>query len=174
MLGENSKKRNRNIALFITWAVMGLWHGANWTFIFWGVYHASFIYLERIISKYTNRFSFNSSVKTVLGWLIVIPIAMLAWVPFRAANMTVVLEMYSKLFSPKEYLRLGMQENTYIVCATLFLFTTFASLFKTFIYPKLQQHKFLGPTFTVVVYSFMIILVFTFLRPISQFIYFQF
>lgn len=26
----------------------GLWHGANWTFLFWGIYHGAFLILERI------------------------------------------------------------------------------------------------------------------------------
>ena len=174
VLNENNAKRNRNIALFITWAIMGLWHGANWTFIFWGIYHATFIFIERIVYKYTDRFSFHPDFKRVLGWIIIIPIVMLGWIPFRAANMTVVLEMYSKLISPKEYVRLGMQENTYIICAALFLFTTFTFLFKTHVYQRLKLHTYVGSVFTIVVYALMIILVFTFLRPISQFIYFQF
>ena len=35
---------SKNKALFLTWAIMGLWHGANWTFVFWGLYHALMVF----------------------------------------------------------------------------------------------------------------------------------
>ena len=43
-------KRSALLFLFITWAIMGLWHGANWTFLIWGLYHASIIALYRLIN----------------------------------------------------------------------------------------------------------------------------
>jgi D-alanyl-lipoteichoic acid acyltransferase DltB (MBOAT superfamily) len=42
-------KQRKNVALFSTWAIMGLWHGANWTFIIWGVYHVIVIVLYRLL-----------------------------------------------------------------------------------------------------------------------------
>ena len=44
-----NKTSNRNFALFLTWIIMGFWHGANWNFAFWGLLHATFIFLERKI-----------------------------------------------------------------------------------------------------------------------------
>ena len=175
VLGDNQPKRNRNVALFLTWTIMGLWHGANFTFMFWGFYHASFVFIERMINKFRKKSKDNtSSIKSFLGWAIVIPIAMLSWIPFRAANMHIVWKMYSKLFSVKAYTFLGMKENLYIVCALLFFLTTIAYLYKTYISQRVQQVTVLSSAFTVTAYTVMIILVFTFLRPISQFIYFQF
>ena len=45
---KNKKIDKNNSALFITWAIMGLWHGANWTFVVWGLYHSILIHLERL------------------------------------------------------------------------------------------------------------------------------
>ena len=39
---------SRTVALFITMTLIGLWHGANWTFIFFGVFQAITISVERI------------------------------------------------------------------------------------------------------------------------------
>ena len=36
----------RTRALFLTWGIMGLWHGANWTFVIWGLYHATLVYFR--------------------------------------------------------------------------------------------------------------------------------
>lgn len=45
-----SKKGNfrRYINIFIVWMTTGLWHGASWNFIFWGVYFAFFLIMEKI------------------------------------------------------------------------------------------------------------------------------
>ena len=174
VLNDNQPKRNKNIALFLTWSIMGLWHGANWTFIFWGVYHASFVFIERIINKFRKKRDTKGNIKSILNWALVIPIAMLSWIPFRAANMGIVFKMYGKLFSLKEYKYFGMKENIYIVCAILFLLTTLMYLYKTFFVPRIQKTPSISFVLNVSAYTLMIILVFTFLRPISQFIYFQF
>ena len=43
-------REQRTLPLFATWALMGLWHGANWTFVVWGVYHAAMVWLHRQFS----------------------------------------------------------------------------------------------------------------------------
>ena len=35
---------------------MGLWHGANWTFVLWGIYHALLIFLYRQILNLNRYF----------------------------------------------------------------------------------------------------------------------
>jgi alginate O-acetyltransferase complex protein AlgI len=175
VLNDNQPKRNKNVALFLTWSIMGLWHGANWTFIFWGIYHATFIFIERMIDKFRPKSNAESgSIRRFFSWSIVVPIAMLGWIPFRATSMTVVWEMYSKLFSLEYYHFLGMKENIYIICAIMFLFTTLAYLYTTYIEKRIERFTLLTFVFRIAAYTTMIILVFTFLRPISQFIYFQF
>jgi D-alanyl-lipoteichoic acid acyltransferase DltB (MBOAT superfamily) len=173
-LSDDTPKRSKNIALFLTWAIMGLWHGANWTFIFWGIYHASFVFIERMIDKVRGKGHSLSILKQLSGWIIVLPIAMLGWIPFRAQNMNVVFNMYSKLFALKEYTYLGMKENIYLVCTLLFVLSSVSYLYLRFIDNKIQKYSLLYSLLTISGYTLMIILVFTFLRPISQFIYFQF
>jgi D-alanyl-lipoteichoic acid acyltransferase DltB (MBOAT superfamily) len=48
---KNYFKRNIYFYLFITWALMGLWHGANWTFIIFGCIHAFFLSLSHGFKK---------------------------------------------------------------------------------------------------------------------------
>ena len=43
-------KRRQYLSLFLVWFCTGLWHGANWNFIIWGLYFGVFIALERLIT----------------------------------------------------------------------------------------------------------------------------
>ena len=63
---------------FIIFIVSGFWHGANWTFIFWGIYHGTFLSLERIYGKYLN--AFPVLVRRIYVALVII----ISWTFFRA------------------------------------------------------------------------------------------
>ena len=43
---------------------MGLWHGANWTFVLWGIYHATLVHGYRLV---TSKISWNEGVCSELG-----------------------------------------------------------------------------------------------------------
>lgn len=44
-------KRRQYASLFLVWFCTGLWHGASWNFIFWGLYYGIFIFIEQKIGK---------------------------------------------------------------------------------------------------------------------------
>jgi len=168
---ENKKKRNSSLALFLTWAIMGLWHGANWTFVFWGVYHSFFIFCERFIvkSKYVNK-----RLRENVGWFIVLPITMLSWIPFRAESLSDAFQLYEKMFHIKNYSFYSLRENYFLIAAILLL--GFLLAYYTFHWKPRKNKLSMSVRFIgeILVYSTMLFLVYVFLRPISQFIYFQF
>lgn len=165
-------QEKKNKALFLTWAIMGLWHGANWTFVVWGLYHAVMIYLERILSPLRKKISIFSF--PIVGWMITLPLAMLSWVPFRAVSLSDTWVMYSKVINPMEYLAISMRENVYIVTLLLLIFTTGSYLCNRFLKEKLIEISWIGIPINIAKFAIAFLLVFTFFRPISQFIYFQF
>ena len=73
-LGGNQRKQLRN--LFIVWALTGLWHGASWNFMLWGLYFGGFIALERLfISKLLDKLPVFIShlyllLMVIVGWAI--------------------------------------------------------------------------------------------------------
>ncbi len=82
-LGGNRKgitKMYRN--LVIVFFVTGLWHGASWNFIFWGLFHGSFLILEK--SKILN----TKKWPIALQHLYVLIVVIVGWVFFRAETMT--------------------------------------------------------------------------------------
>lgn len=88
--GNRCSKFQKNMNLLITFLVSGLWHGANWTFIFWGFLHALFQivgnavkpiqnYVIRKLNINTQCFSFHYGKK-----LIVFNCVSIAWIFFRS------------------------------------------------------------------------------------------
>lgn len=49
--GRQCSKARSVLNLFIVWALTGLWHGANWNFVLWGLYFFVFIVIERLFLK---------------------------------------------------------------------------------------------------------------------------
>ncbi len=162
----------RTRALFLTWAIMGLWHGANWTFVFWGVYHAVCVFVFRATKG--ARVRLGPRLRRWGGWAITLPIMMLSWIPFRARDLGHTFALYAKLFQPGGYVRLGMRENIYLIAALMMMAfgaTYFAS---TQVVPRLRRSPALFYTVETATMVIVIGLAFIFLRPIQQFIYFQF
>jgi len=169
-LEKATSNKNDQITLFITWSLMGLWHGANWTFLIWGLYHAFFILIYRLTRPLTN----NLKNKNIFGWLFTLPIIMLSWIPFRSNSIETSFQMWIKVTNPINYSYVGLHENTYIVAMliTLGILITYYVKEKT-IKNNLSKNVFffIGD---IVFISFLFYFTFIFLRPINQFIYFQF
>jgi len=82
--------------LFIVWLLTGLWHGANWTFILWGLMYFLFIALEKLTGL--DKFFINNKVTSVLGFSYTILLVMIGWVLFRAESVSAAVEYITYLF----------------------------------------------------------------------------
>jgi D-alanyl-lipoteichoic acid acyltransferase DltB (MBOAT superfamily) len=96
----------RNI--FIIFIVSGFWHGANWTFLFWGLLNATF-YLPLLLSK-KNRVhtsdtvaagKYLPSIRETLQMGITFFLIVIAWIFFRADSLYMAFDYISIIFSPK-------------------------------------------------------------------------
>ena len=74
----------------------GIWHGANWTFILWGMWFGIFIVLEKIISACLSikKHYFYS----VFSWLYTMLIVVFGLVLFRSNSLSVALNYFKALF----------------------------------------------------------------------------
>lgn len=87
----------RNI--LVTFLLSGLWHGANWTFVIWGLFHGGLFLLFRFFQKGKglDRSQF-SALKDVFAMLLTFCFVCLGWVFFRANNLgdawAVILGMF--------------------------------------------------------------------------------
>ncbi len=88
-LGGNRRGGARTVLnLFIVWALTGLWHGASWNFVLWGLYFFVFLMIEKPIMRANKAAGReNGLASAILGRLYVIPVIMLGWVLFRFTDM---------------------------------------------------------------------------------------
>lgn len=78
----------------IIFLVSGLWHGAAWTFIFWGFLHGIAMVISRLISAKTDR-----HLPYPLAWLLTFIYVNICWVFFRAPNIKSAFSLFSRLTS---------------------------------------------------------------------------
>ena len=108
------------------------------------------------------------------AWAVTLGASMLGWVPFRAASVSDALGMWGKVVDPRTYGSLGLRENTYVVAALTMLAIVGAYGVHTWVAPRLRRRPVASFVAKTAVYTAVFSLVFIFLRPIAQFIYFQF
>lgn len=85
--------------LVIVMFLGGLWHGAAWTFVVWGLLHGSYLVIERIIrAMFENKAWANKLATRVLAGLATYAAVCLAWVFFRASDFTVAARMLRGMF----------------------------------------------------------------------------
>lgn len=118
-LGGNRKgkfKTYRN--LIATFFVSGLWHGANWTFIFWGLWHAICIILERILNIHGRKY---------VGAVRLIRIAIVAlivdftWILFRMPTVSDAFQVIGKILFHTRSLDLFVPSASVTVFALIIL-----------------------------------------------------
>jgi alginate O-acetyltransferase complex protein AlgI len=171
-LANATVDKKNNAPLFASWMIMGLWHGASWTFLLWGVYHAVIIFFYRLLSPLGRQL--NEGVKVFMGLALTLPIMMLGWIPFRAESLDMTFAMWSLVLDPLAYGSLGMRENVYMVAAIVLLGTIATYWVKNRWALSPYRTGYLLILEESIVFAVMISLVIVFLKPINQFIYFQF
>lgn len=72
---------------FIIFLVSGLWHGANWTFILWGAYHA-ILFLPLILLGKNRKYMDSPTLKDFPRILLTFLLVVFGWIIFRAENIT--------------------------------------------------------------------------------------
>lgn len=79
--------------LMIVFTLCGLWHGASWNFVIWGLFHGFFLVVERLsFMQWLNRVWFP------IRHLYTISVVMLGWVFFRSTNYTEAITFIGALF----------------------------------------------------------------------------
>lgn len=115
-LGGNRKGKKRTyLNLCIVFFLTGLWHGAGFTFILWGLYHGFFSIAERLgLGKLQKK---HPAASTICCFLAVV----FGWVLFRAPDTVSALCLAARMLMPWRYLSVSTPMD-YLHAKTLFTF----------------------------------------------------
>jgi alginate O-acetyltransferase complex protein AlgI len=76
----------------------GLWHGANWTFLVWGLYHGALLAIERALGVSPSGIEGKWSIRHAPRWLVTFLAASVGWVFFRARSLRQAREILGAMF----------------------------------------------------------------------------
>ena len=167
---------------FIIFIVSGFWHGANWTFIVWGLLHAIF-FLPLLLTK-SNRNNLETvakgrifpTIKEFSLILLTFSLTVIAWIFFRANNITHAISyiseiLSSSLFSIPKFAEMGKALTT-IILTSIFVLVEWIGREGQYALAHLGIN-WRRPVRYAMYYT-IIIVIFWFGGNEQQFIYFQF
>ena len=163
---------------FVIFLVSGFWHGANWTFIAWGAYHA-ILFLPLILSgknrKYTNQVAENRifpTLKEVGQILLTFFLVVIGWIIFRAESIGQAWEYVCGICDTSLFTMPKVMGNTALVLNILLLITIeWFQRNKSFPFDLSFIKR---SSARWVVYLILLLIIFSFGGHATNFIYFQF
>jgi alginate O-acetyltransferase complex protein AlgI len=166
-----------SLSLVGTMAIVGLWHGAGWGFVLWGVLHgiylAAFRFWERLRKQHpalqaSRGAAFAVRILTVLA-------VMAAWIPFRAATLPQALIMLRSLVIPHG-LRPSYSVNLYLITLLVGAFVLMEPMLVEWL--RALEKRVIAPAnlflLRPTMYACGLLLFLIFDDRDTQFIYFQF
>jgi len=181
-LGGSRRGRGRTIVnTLIVFALSGLWHGADWTFVLWGLYHA-LLFIPLIIlgsRRYKDTVAAGRllpSWRELAGMLVTFLLVNLGWVLFRAPDVTSLGAYVSRLFSPSLFTLSGLTKPMAVMvlwCIGLLL-VEWLQRERDHVLELDGYRLFASRPSRLAVYAGLVCLIFYFAGSVQTFIYFQF
>lgn len=167
---------------FIIFLVSGFWHGANWTFIVWGFLNALFIMPSIIFNTNRNNLDIVAkgklfpSLKDFLAICLTFSLTVLAWIFFRANNVTHAFHYIAEIFSPSLFTtpHFKGEEDVFPIAILVVLFLFIEWLGREQQYAIAQLGLKWKRSLRYAFYYAIILAIFWFGGKEQQFIYFQF
>ena len=175
-LGGSRCKKIINIRnIFVVWALTGIWHGAAWNFIFWGLYFGILLILEKFILK-----DFLDKLPNIFKHLYAIFFIIIGWLLFAFDDLNVLSEYASILFGFKGASILDNEFLFYI--SNYSIIFVFCILFSIPFVDKLKKmiqnskHEFLFSIILMIIYIILFIVTVSILvsDTYNPFLYFRF
>lgn len=173
-LGGNKVGEIRNyINLFIVFLATGIWHGANWTFIIWGIWNSFFIILEKKISieKY------NKKHHKILRHFYTILVFVVGWVVFRADNLLYASNFLKIMFGISKSGKIGYNiwyylDNKVVLVMTISILASISTFKFITLESKLKINRFLFNILSLIILTISIVMISA--STYNPFIYFRF
>lgn len=118
------------INILIVWLLTGLWHGANWNFIIWGLYYAILLLIEKLLRKYTIK------IPTIFKWIFTFVLINIGWLIFKIEDINTLLIVFKNilifdesnlfLFISKEFSLIN--QLIFVIIGLIFMFPIYKKL----------------------------------------------
>ena len=167
---------------FIIFLVSGFWHGANWTFIIWGLLNALFIMPSIIFN--TNRTNLDivaqgklfPTLKEFLSILFTFSLTVFAWIFFRSNTIDQALGYISRIFSASFFsvplVKVDMYDTYIYALVMLFIIIEWLGREQKYALAQVMPNK--PKVYRWAFYYLLIVIIFIFAGSNQEFIYFQF
>lgn len=174
-LGGNRVDKNTYIRnIFIVWFCTGLWHGANWTFILWGLYYGCLLLLEKFFLREKLK-----KLPKPISHIYTLLVVLIGWVFFMSPNITSAFSTLGKMISIGATTFANNQAK--FMLKSYFILFVLAILLSTKVYDKIQifvynQYKMKAVYTTWTIYMILIIVCIAFIvgGTYHSFLYFAF
>lgn len=100
--GSRVKFPRHMLNLLIVFVVSGIWHGASWTFVIWGLLHGTYQVIEILLNKYVYKDKKRSKPVVIMNYITTFILVCLAWVFFRANTVQDAFTIVSNILTFKE------------------------------------------------------------------------
>jgi D-alanyl-lipoteichoic acid acyltransferase DltB (MBOAT superfamily) len=171
------------VNLVITFAVSGLWHGANWTFVIWGLYYGVVLVIEGLCGKWWRK----GLAWTAARHVVTLSLVLVGSVFFRAPSVTQALDILGRIATSVNLDRSSLQNAvllttgdssalpvfaiTWLLIALMFTVEALQEK-RLFVFKPLVEHS-IAMQATGIILLVQVVILFGSLRA-SSFIYFQF
>ena len=168
----------RNV--YIVWGISGLWHGANWTFVCWGLFHATLLAIYNLFginTKYKHVVAYGRylpSIKEALQMALTFFLVVIGLIIFRSETISQTGEFLGSMVTNRFFDASMLYGTNYLYSGLLLFLVEWLQ--------RDKQHALQLPTkglfkYTLIRYSLylaIILLIFKFSGEVQTFIYFQF
>jgi len=156
----------RNV--LIVWTITGLWHGANYNFVLWGLYFAILLILEKLfLQKLLDK------IPKIFSHIYLIIIILFSWAIFRSENLLEVFNTIKSMLGFNGIGNLQLYYYTGIINIKTILFFILGILLSTPILEKVKiKNIYIKDTILLVIFILSIIAILT--SSYNPFIYFRF
>lgn len=169
--GDRSSNLTTYCNLSIVFFLCGLWHGANWTFIAWGLYHGAFLLCERALGKKPLYTILPKPIQVACTFLIVTG----GWILFRADSVSHALNLlagmlgFSKASAGSSLLAAELYTREHVLAMAACTLMVFQPV------QAIDWAKRLNvPKMVLLILLFCVSLMTMFTQSFSPFLYFQF
>jgi len=170
--GNRVSKPRWLLNLLIVWALTGLWHGASWNFVIWGLYYCVILIIEKLfLGKLLDK------IPGIFGWIYTMFIVICGWVVFNLTDMNAMISAFTQMFSavPTNFLKVYasgadiVQYALYLIPGIIFMFPITKKIIIK------EDSALLNAVIWIIYIALLILsLIYLFSNSYNPFIYFRF